>query len=658
MRGSQQALPCKKNLVPFGGMTDMNILKQFSASALALSCFLTLGNGMQENYVTEHQLSPAYYMAEDSYYDFFYSYSPTDYLDVVRGKEAGTLGNLPSSVTGFSQSQAEAFQWMAQNRAVVQQILSQVVPDNATEDEAIRGIYDFLIYNFKRNDTDLEVLPTIKQVPYSSDLVNVEDRGTWLLSDGTGGCLEFSSLLYRLLSSAGIPSFEVYGEYVNRDGSSQFHGFNRALVNGDWYWYDVDVEGSVYRRGDVASPLYYLYKKDSEYWLTNHVWDGESVSAMEADYEKLNLKKSGEIFSYEFPTQITFNGSAFVPQKAIYGYVDKDTMFDTESVMLLPFQELIGFLGGSYTWDGDKGCLVVKRGDQVMEFVIGAQTYSHNGVECLLSLPVQTIQSIDYISVDDVCSLLQYGRNVQFYQNSGTVTQAVLFQSNSGQNGSQVTLPSGGDSLILPTEPETTPEAEQAPESLPSFMPEYVPDSNWDAALEGTSPWSRDLILSLYRLDFLHQVEDFANGYQKNITREEICRLLVNLYESSGKTAPRGDLSFTDTSDDYVNAAYHLGIVTGRSATVFAPEDSLSRQEFAMMILRLAEQYQFPIDVSTELDFVDAETVATWAVGSVYYAQNAGFLAGTNGKFRPMDSLTMEEALVSLYRMTTYFAVG
>ncbi len=639
----------------------MKKLKQTLSVALALGCFLgsTPSSPVSvEGEITSIQsISPA-----KSYGDFYYYFMPTEYLSLYRLLEQGSNQYFSSTLPTFNSSQASSQLVLAQNRAVVHQILSQVVPEGATEDEAVRGIYDFLIYNFVRYDTDREVMPTINKTSYQVDMVNIVDKGTYLLAAGIGGCTEFSNLLHRMLSNVGIPSFEVFGEYVNRDGSSQFHGFNRAQINGEWYWYDVDVEGSVYRRGDVSSPIYYLYKKDSEYWLTNHTWTQEVVDAEEAAFAEGDYRKGGEVFSYEIPTEIYINGNLFQRTNPIYGYVDMDTPYSSESLTLLPFHELVAFLGGSYTWNGEKACLEVKINGEYYEFVIGSQTYWHNGVECLLSMPIRTINDVDYISSDEMMLAFDYGMNLHFYQSDSTVKQAILFQTNetTGNNNSNTTgnnssSTTGNNSSNTTGNNSSNTTENSNTNSSTSTAPTETTVSQWDTLLQGTSPWSYGFIEELYDMGFLDNVSEYQNRYQEQITREEVCRLFVNMYEGLGGYPVTGSNPFTDTDSRYVVSAYHLGIATGKSSTLFYPTDKLTRQEFALMMYRHGQCYSYSIDLEGSYDYEDETDIAQWASTGVLYAKNLGFLAGSEGKFFPTNNLTIEEAMVAVYRMMEYF---
>ena len=84
------------------------------------------------------------------------------------------------------------------------------------------------------------------------------------------------------------------------------------------------------------------------------------------------------------------------------------------------------------------------------------------------------------------------------------------------------------------------------------------------------------------------------------------------------------------------------GIIYGKSAKNFAPEDKITRAEFATLISRmlgLAEkEYEFN-DVKTE----------NWYSKTVASVAAAGYMSGFNGNFRPEDNMTREEMAVVLF---------
>lgn len=352
----------------------------------------------------------------------------TDYLTVIRYLEENPWATLPTKVGEFSQSDADTLRAQAGNRRVYRQILGSLVSNSMSDTQKTKAIYDFPIYNFIRYDTSTEKLPYgYAPTSYDKNAVTVLDRGSWLLGIGVGGCQEYATLFHRLMNSAGIPCFNVYGDYVNTDGTACWHAFNRAKINGIWYWYDVDVEGSVFRRGGYDNPLYYLYEKDDSSWHKNHNWNAYEVMAKEQ--ESTQYLQTGTIFQYQGQVEIYVDDVAFEPSVAVHGYVDIDSDFFTESVLLLPILETFEFLGLNIQWDTSTSRIVAEDGVNRYEFSPNASHFWCNGVMETMAVPVLWVDGQCFISADDLLLLLDFDYNMQFKANNeGELVTVARFQ--------------------------------------------------------------------------------------------------------------------------------------------------------------------------------------------------------------------------------------
>lgn len=137
------------------------------------------------------------------------------------------------------------------------------------------------------------------------------------------------------------------------------------------------------------------------------------------------------------------------------------------------------------------------------------------------------------------------------------------------------------------------------------------------------------------------------------------------LYRYQGTPDMEAEQVFADVAQDayYADAvtwAARMGIVTGRSETLFAPNDLVTRQEFVTMLYRwhTAEQ-GIPVEtgkdnVYTASDFSDADKVSTWAKDAVTWAVGDLFLLGKpqgdNRVFSPRTPITRGEMAKILYQ--------
>lgn len=148
--------------------------------------------------------------------------------------------------------------------------------------------------------------------------------------------------------------------------------------------------------------------------------------------------------------------------------------------------------------------------------------------------------------------------------------------------------------------------------------------------------------------------------FQRAITREEFCELVIKLYEAmTGKiagAAPAG--TFTDTSNEQVLKAYNLGIVAGIGEGQFAPGNHVSRQEIAIMLLRAVRVALPSIDtsVTNPPQFIDGHEIDAWALEGVNYFASREIIVGAEGAFLPKANCTCEAAIALVKRVFDVFS--
>lgn len=198
----------------------------------------------------------------------------------------------------------------------------------------------------------------------------------------------------------------------------------------------------------------------------------------------------------------------------------------------------------------------------------------------------------------------------------------------------------------------------------------FTATTRWGAeqqqvGLEGVSNWAAEEVAAAVRAELVPQ--DIQNSYTVSITRQDFCRLMVQLVEkSSGKDIQdylndKGltvTMPFTDTANDQVLAAYALGIVKGTSETTFNPAGSITRQEAATMLARTAKLLG-ATPSGQEKQFQDSASVASWAKEGVALvtrlaAPQTGHtvMEGTGEDyFSPLATYSREQAILTAYRL-------
>ncbi len=144
------------------------------------------------------------------------------------------------------------------------------------------------------------------------------------------------------------------------------------------------------------------------------------------------------------------------------------------------------------------------------------------------------------------------------------------------------------------------------------------------------------------------------------ITRAEFAKILA---ASSGDDLSGYNTAsqFTDVGDKwyrpYINWAFAKGIVNGKSASTFGPNDNITRQEMAVMMTRYANSIGFTLPSTIDaVTFGDANKISTWAIDAVAAMQRAGIINGKgNNLFDPLGNATRAEAskMVSIFLQLT-----
>jgi uncharacterized protein YjdB len=156
-----------------------------------------------------------------------------------------------------------------------------------------------------------------------------------------------------------------------------------------------------------------------------------------------------------------------------------------------------------------------------------------------------------------------------------------------------------------------------------------------------TGHWAKDNIEALVEMG---AITGYANGTfqpQKNITRAEFATILVKAYNL---TAPSGKV-FSDTWDHWaksgIGIAYAHNIVSGHSDSEFRPDDNITREQMAVMIV----QAEKATNREGALTFADVDRIAGWAKNAVLIANQTGIITGyPDNTFRPQGYATRAEA--------------
>jgi len=143
-------------------------------------------------------------------------------------------------------------------------------------------------------------------------------------------------------------------------------------------------------------------------------------------------------------------------------------------------------------------------------------------------------------------------------------------------------------------------------------------------------------------------------GWILPVTRAEYCATAVLVYETANGTINDAK-KFADTDNEDVGKMASLGIVNGFGNGEFAPNQAITRQEAAVINLRLfaamtGGNSMMPTLVTPTPNFDDE--VAPWATEAVRAVAGADLMKGLgDGTFGAESPYSVEACIITLYRL-------
>ena len=141
--------------------------------------------------------------------------------------------------------------------------------------------------------------------------------------------------------------------------------------------------------------------------------------------------------------------------------------------------------------------------------------------------------------------------------------------------------------------------------------------------------------------------------------------IVTVLYRIAGQPSHSGYNPFADiTTGWYYDAvlwAYENGIVTGTSATTFAPDGAVTREQMATFLYRFAKYMGYDVTRTNDITtFPDADKVGSWAYDALAWANAEGLITGAKGndgvtRLDPQGNATREQVATILMRFCKAF---
>ena len=170
----------------------------------------------------------------------------------------------------------------------------------------------------------------------------------------------------------------------------------------------------------------------------------------------------------------------------------------------------------------------------------------------------------------------------------------------------------------------------------------------------GSVSWARDAINSLYDAGIINGKTETTFAPNDNVTRAEFAKMLMGVFglnSDAFTTSSFYDVSPSDWYFQSVESAYNLGIINGVAPAYFDPNANITRQDMAVMVVRAATVSGKAIPTVNEAKtFADEASIADYAKDAVSTLQVGGIIDGvTDTTFAPTDNATRAQAAKILY---------
>ena len=180
----------------------------------------------------------------------------------------------------------------------------------------------------------------------------------------------------------------------------------------------------------------------------------------------------------------------------------------------------------------------------------------------------------------------------------------------------------------------------------PPLTPEPQPTAELPADVVGH--WAQDSVAKLIAAGAVRGYPDGSFQPNKSVTRAEFTVMLVKALKLESKEGP----VFKDTTGhwakDSVGTAAAHGLISGYDQNTFGPNDRITREQAAVIIVRAAGLQ----GGDQVLNFSDAQQISPWALPGVAAAVSNAYLGGySDNSFRPQGYTSRAEAAAIIAKL-------
>ena len=168
----------------------------------------------------------------------------------------------------------------------------------------------------------------------------------------------------------------------------------------------------------------------------------------------------------------------------------------------------------------------------------------------------------------------------------------------------------------------------------------------------GTVSWAVEAITELKRIGVINGVSETEFAPDREVTREEFAKMIVNAFSITGEGKSFADVPATAWYAPYVTALASSGIVNGVTETTFGVGAKITRQDAAVILDRTAMNTGINYEHKYSAVNIFTDYIAGYAIDSIYRLFQNGVISGTSATtFSATATLTRAQAAKMIYSL-------
>ncbi|MBQ3573331.1 MAG: S-layer homology domain-containing protein, partial [Clostridia bacterium] len=195
-----------------------------------------------------------------------------------------------------------------------------------------------------------------------------------------------------------------------------------------------------------------------------------------------------------------------------------------------------------------------------------------------------------------------------------------------------------------------------APGTTPVAPPIENPDTGEKFEFDDISDvdWATESINALLEKGIISKSDDKKFNPNNEITRAEYLKLVVEALGMADETAESdlNDVSKEDWFYKYVASAQSAEIVFGNELGEFNPNESITREDMAVIVIRAMEKAGIEIKAAPDEKFSDDDSMSDYAKAAIYSLKGMGIINGVgDNRFNPLGNATRAETAKMIYEL-------